>query len=70
MKSIVDSQNGFFTSSSMEGITTRRADLNRDRKYTVSELRKYITDRVVNLSRGQQIPTSREENLKYDFRIY
>ncbi len=66
----VDSQNGLFTSSLMEGITSRRADLNRDRKFTVSELRKYITDRVVNLSRGQQVPTSRAENLKYDFRIY
>jgi len=66
----LDSSNGLFTSSLMEGIKTRRADLNRDRKYTVSEIRKYITDRVVNLSRGQQVPTSREENLKNDFRIY
>ncbi len=66
----IDSQNGLFTYSLMEGIKTRRADLNRDRKYTVSEIRTYIADRVVNLSRGQQVPTSREENLKYDFRIY
>lgn len=66
----LDSQNGLFTSSLMEGIKTRRADLNRDRKYTVSELRTYIADRVVNLSRGQQVPTSREENLKNDFRIF
>jgi len=64
------SQNGLFTSSLMEGIRTRRADLNRDRQYTVSELRTYITDRVVNLSRGLQVPTSREENQKFDFRIY
>ncbi len=54
----------------MEGIRTRRADLNRDRKFTVSEIRTYIADRVVNLSRGQQVPTSREENIKNDFRIY
>jgi len=64
------SSNGLFTSSMMEGVKTRRADLNRDRMYTVSEFRQYISDRVVNLSRGQQVPTSREENLKNDFRIY
>ena len=44
--------------------------LNRDRKYTVSEFRKYISERVVHLSGGQRVPTSREENLKHDFRTY
>ncbi len=66
----INSQNGLFTSSLLEGLRTRRADLNRDRKYTVSEFRKYISMRVVKLSNGQQVPTSREENLKHDFRIY
>ena len=66
----MNSENGLFTFSLIEGIRTRRADLNRDRKYTVSEFRKYISERVVHLSGGQQVPTSREENLKNDFRIY
>ncbi len=66
----LNSENGLFTASLIAGIKTRRADINRDRKYTVSELRKYISANVVDLSRGQQVPTSREENLKHDFRIY
>ncbi len=66
----LNSENGLFTSSMIEGIRTRRADLNRDRMYTVSEFRKYISERVVHLSGGKQVPTSREENLKHDFRIY
>jgi WD40 repeat protein len=66
----INSQNGLFTSCLLEGLRTRRADLNRDRTYSVSEFRKYISKRVVTLSKGQQVPTSREENIKHDFRIY
>ena len=66
----LNSDNGLFTYSLMEGIKTRRADLNRDRKYTVSELRKYVSDRVIDLSGGEQIPTAREENVSNDFRVF
>ena len=66
----VNSENGLFTSSLIQGITTRRADLNRDRSYTVSELREYISEQVIRVSDGKQVPTSREENVKNDFRVY
>ena len=66
----VNSSNGLFTSCFLTGIRQRRADLNRDREYTVSELRQYITEQVIRLSDGSQVPTSREENVKNDFRIY
>jgi hypothetical protein len=66
----LNSPNGLFTACFLEGINTRRADLDRNRYYTVSEFRKYISERVVNLSDGKQVPTSREENIKNDFRIY
>jgi WD40 repeat protein len=66
----MNSKNGLFTSCLLEGLSTRRADLNRDRQYTVSEFKQYISRRVVELSRGQQVLTTREENLKNDFRIY
>lgn len=66
----VESDNGLFTSCLIEGIKTRRADLNRDRNYTVSELRNYIFQRVSVLSDGNQVPTSREENVLNDFIIY
>jgi len=47
----------------MKVFRTRRADLDRDRKYSVSEFRAYISERVTKLSNGSQIPTSREENI-------
>jgi WD40 repeat protein len=64
------SPNGLFTACFLEGIKTRRADLDRDRQYTVSEFRSYVSERVIDQSKGMQVPTSREENIKNDFRIY
>ncbi len=66
----VNSQNGLFTNCLIQGITSRRADLNRDRTYTVSELRAYVGEEVIRISDGRQVPTSREENIKNDFRVY
>ena len=66
----VNSSNGLFTGSLIEGIKTRRADWNRDRSYTVSELRNFVSEQVIRKSDGNQVPTSREENIKNDFRVY
>jgi WD40 repeat protein len=66
----VNSQNGLFTTCLMEGIVSRKADLDRNRTYSVSELMKYVSEQVTDLSNGQQVPTSREENIKNDFRVY
>ncbi|WP_370088755.1 caspase family protein [Ekhidna sp.] len=66
----LNSDNGLFTSCLIQGLRTRRADLNRNRDYTVSEIRQYIGEQVILLSNGKQVPTSREENIKNDFRIY
>jgi hypothetical protein len=66
----VNSENGLFTSCFLEGIRTRRADLDRNRKYLVSEFQSYVSERVIELSNGEQVPTSREENIKNDFQIY
>lgn len=66
----INSANGLFTASFLEGLRTRRADRNRDRSYTVSEIRSYISEQVINKSGGSQVPTSREENIKNDFRVY
>ncbi|UXX79720.1 caspase family protein [Reichenbachiella carrageenanivorans] len=66
----LNSANGLFTASFIEGITTRRADTDRNRSYTISEMRKWVGDQVTKKSKGNQVPTSREENVKNDFRIY
>lgn len=66
----VNSANGLFTSCLIQGLTTRRADWNRDRSYTISEIRDYVSEQVIKLSDGNQVPTSREENVKNNFRVY
>jgi WD40 repeat protein len=66
----INSQNGLFTASFIEGIQTRRADWNRNREYTVSEMRTFVSEQVIKKSKGAQVPTSREENIKNDFRIF
>lgn len=66
----LNSENGLFTSCLIKGFKTRRADLNRDRDYRVSEIRQYVGEQVILLSNGKQVPTSREENIKNDFKIY
>ncbi len=62
--------NGLFTFALINGLANKEADLNKDKKIMMSELQKYILDRVANLSNGRQIPTSRVENLKSNFRIW
>ncbi|MEQ6119399.1 caspase family protein [Reichenbachiella sp. MALMAid0571] len=66
----VNSANGLFTASFIEGIKTRYADWNRDASYTVSEMRNFVSEQVIKKSNGNQVPTSREENVKNDFRLY
>lgn len=66
----VDFDNGAFTASVIEGITSKNADLNKDGEIVVSELREYVSERVVSLTKGQQHPTSRAVNLENDFVIW
>jgi WD40 repeat protein len=62
--------NGLFTYCCIEGLKTKKADLNQDKKITVSELRRYVNNRVQELSNGKQNPSSRVENVKNDFVIF
>jgi hypothetical protein len=63
-------QNGVFTYSILSGLENYAADLNGDKIITVSELRKYVGDKVVELTNGAQKPTSRQENVVNDFRVW
>lgn len=60
-------QNGVFTYTLLEGLKTRDADLNKDRKITISELQQFVQEGVQKRTAGRQTPTSRVENLNYDF---
>lgn len=62
--------NGVFTYALLEGLKTGNADADRNGEIVVSELRDYVFDRVKKLTNGQQNPTSRRENLEFDFRVW
>ncbi len=63
-------KNGIFTYVLLNGITSKKADLNKDGRIMISELRDYATSRVSKLTKGMQNPTSRRENLEFDFMIW
>ncbi len=65
-----NTKNGIFTYILINGITTKKADLNKDGKIMVSELRNYLIDNVSKLTNGYQNPTCRRVNLEFDFRIW
>ncbi|OJJ22193.1 hypothetical protein BKI52_09140 [marine bacterium AO1-C] len=62
--------NGVFTYSLLDGLKNRKADLNQDGKIMLSELQIYLNKRVIELTKGQQTPTSRVANLSNDFRVW
>ncbi|MDC0722069.1 caspase family protein [Nannocystis bainbridge] len=62
-------QNGVFTFSVLQGLTSGLADLDRDGTIRVSELRDYVVGEVRRLTQGAQTPTSRRENLEFDFPV-
>jgi uncharacterized caspase-like protein len=63
-------QNGAFTYALKEGLIEKKADENNDQEITVSELKKYVCSRVIELTGGKQNPTVRRENLQHNSVIY
>lgn len=63
-------KNGVFTYSIIDGIQTGDADKNGDGKIRVTELRDYVTSKVLSLTGGLQTPGSRKENLDNDFVVF
>ncbi len=62
--------NGAFTSCILEGLKDRKADLNNNGIITISELKEFVLKSVEELTNGKQKPTSRQENIMYDFRVW
>jgi len=62
-------KNGLFTYCLLEALMNNSADKNKDGKTMLSELQVYLQKRVSKISKGQQVPTSRIENLSLDFQI-
>jgi WD40 repeat protein len=63
-------KNGLFTFCMLSGLRNFSADLNQDGKIMLSELQLYTTDKVTQLSRGKQTPTTRIQNLSLDYRVW
>jgi WD40 repeat protein/uncharacterized caspase-like protein len=63
-------KNGVFTYSVLEGLKSNSADKNGNQEIQVSELRDYVIQRVAELTQGKQHPTSRKENLEFDFKVW
>ena len=62
-------ENGIFTYCLMDAFKKNKADKNKDKSISVSELRNFIFDGVNKMSEGKQQPTSRRENLQNDFNV-
>ena len=63
-------KNGIFTYILINGITTKKADLNKDGKIMISELKDYLMKKVSKMTQGHQNPTCRRQNLEFDFKIW
>ena len=62
--------NGVFTFAVINGLKNKAADKDNDGEITVSELRSYVIEQVQELTNGRQKPTSRQENVEFDFRVW
>ncbi|WP_158027186.1 caspase family protein [Labilibacter marinus] len=63
-------QNGLFTYCLMNGLESGKADINKDKEISLSEIKMYVNKEVSKLSNGQQTPTSRRENIEFDFKFW
>ena len=64
--------NGVFTYCVRKGIEEKMADTeggNNDTKVTVQELQQYVSKKVSELTRGKQQPTSRRENVDFEWAL-
>lgn len=62
--------NGVFTYCVLQAILNNKADANNNKETTISELKKYVSAEVVKLTAGRQKPTSRRENLLFDWKVW
>jgi WD40 repeat protein len=65
-----DWNNSAFTYSILEGLSSKKADLDQDGLVKISELQQYVTFKVHQLTDGKQVPTTRQINRSNDFLIF
>ena len=62
--------NGVFTYCILNGLKNLAADANGDKSVSVTELKDYVGKEVERLTGGVQKPTSRRENLEFDWGLW
>jgi hypothetical protein len=62
--------NGLFTYCLLNGVKTKAADLNGDKSISVSEIKKYVQEKVKVMSKGLQTPVTRNENIEIDYLLW
>ncbi len=62
-------KNGFFTEQIINALTKKSADINRDKKITIDELKKYVTKSVAKMSGNLQHPTVDRDNIFQKFSL-
>ena len=63
-------QNGVFTYALLQGLQNSEADLDGDGVVMVSELQKYLTSEVLELTNGVQRPNFRLQNISNDWQVW
>lgn len=63
-------KNGAFIAALDKGLRQRLADQDRDGEIMVSELKTYLAKEVFQLTNGLQQPTTRLENISYDWVVW
>ena len=61
--------NGVFTYCVRKALEENAADKNGDKEISISELKEYVSREVETLTQGKQKPTSRKENLEFDWKV-
>ena len=62
--------NGLFTHCLIDAMINLKADDNKDKKVTLTELQKFVAEEVNRLSDGNQTPTYRVENNVLDYELW
>jgi uncharacterized caspase-like protein len=62
--------NGVFTYCLLNGLKNGNADMNGDGEIMMSEINKYVSAQVKELTSGKQQPTNRVEVIDIDFRLW
>lgn len=63
-------KNGLFTYTLLDGLKNKKADSDGNGEITVTEIGNYVKKNVGELSAGKQVPTTRNENIETNFKVW